>query len=187
MIDEEYYDNTWCREYLTAGEYIKWSGKSEKKAGFHPIYLFLIPFMTIWCGGVVTATFGLLREVLSGDESYLSLLFMIPFWAAGIFFIFFLFIMPHRLRKYTKYAVTNKKVIEYYRGKVKFINLDPLPLVQMSVMNKRGYGSVTIGGTYDTEDHSGSFPVLPGQNQGSIVISNIKDPAKVYNLIISKI
>ncbi|MBO4869397.1 MAG: hypothetical protein J5585_06755 [Clostridia bacterium] len=181
--EEEYYDNSWYREYLSVGEYVKWSGKSEKKTGFNPTYLFLIPFMTVWCGGVIMATVSLILQAASGEGSYLFLLFMIPFWAGGTFFVYTLFIQPYLLRKYTKYAVTNKKVIQYYRGKAKFINLDPLPLIQMSVMNKYGYGSVSVGGTYNVSDHSNFFPMLPGQNQGSIVISNVKDPAKVYNII----
>ncbi len=185
MRDDNYIEDLWYRNYLNPGEYVKWSGKSEMKAGFNPVYLFLVPFFTVWCGGVIFGTISIFMQVIYEGESPFFLIFMIPFWAGGIFFVYTLFILPFKLRKYTIYAVTNKKVMQYYRGKIRFINLEPLPLIQMSVINKYGYGSITVGGTYNASDYSNFFPMLPGQNQGSIVISNIKEPAKVYNLILS--
>ncbi len=185
-MSDYFNDDSWLNEYLEKDEYVKWTGKSEKNAGFNPLYLFLVPFMTVWCGGVIFATFSIILQILYDDTSVFFLIFMIPFWAGGTFFVYTLFILPYMLKKYTVYAVTNKKAIQYYRGKVKFINLDPLPLIQMSVINRYGYGSISIGGTYNVSDHSNFFPMIPGQNQGSIVISNIKDPAAVYRLITEK-
>lgn len=183
MREQDYFEDLWYRNYLIPGEYVKWNGKSERKTGFNPLYLFLIPFFTIWWSGVITATIALTEQAFSGETSFFDLVFMIPFWAGGSFFIYALFILPYVLKKKTMYAVTNKKVMQYYRGKVRFINLDPMPLIQMSVINEHGYGSITIGGTYNASDYSNYFPMIPGQNQGSIVISNIKDPTKVYQLI----
>lgn len=185
MRDDDYIEDLWYRNYLNPGEYVKWSGKSEMKAGFNPIYLFLVPFFTVWCGGVIFGTVSTLIAAIQGEAEWFGLIFMIPFWAGGTFFIYYLFVLPYMLRKHTRYAVTNKKIIQKYKSKVKFISLDPMPQIQMSVINKYGYGSITVGGTYETSDYSNFFPMLPGQNQGSIIISNIKEPAKVYNLILS--
>ena len=180
--EEEYYDNSWYREYLSVGEYVKWSGKPEKKTGFSIEILFSIVFVSIWCGVTAIITAGMLLDGSAGEDSFFNLIFMVPFWIAGVFLMFTLLIYPNMIRKHTKYAVTNRKVIVQYRKKVNFMNLDPLPPVQMSSVNKYGYGSIIIGTAYQP----GSFPMfmnLPGQNQGSVVISNVKDPAKVYNII----
>ncbi len=183
----DYFDQAdWYRQYLSDGENVRWTGKPEMKIGFQPIYLFLIPFFTVWFGGVLTATVSSIAGAVNGESDLFMLFFMIPFWAGGGFFVYMLFILPYLQRKHTRYAVTDKKVVEEFRGKVKMINLDPTPLIQLSVINKRGCGSISIGGTYNAAGYATTFFSSPWQNQGSIVIMNIKEPAKVYDLLTDK-
>ncbi|MBO7359678.1 MAG: hypothetical protein J6V48_00990 [Clostridia bacterium] len=75
-----YYDtDDWIRGYLTEGEYVKWTGRPGKGITFRLEYLFFIPFMAVWTGGVVSATVSALANILGGDDDYFLLLFLVPF------------------------------------------------------------------------------------------------------------
>ncbi len=134
MKEEKYTDNAWCKEYLGAGEYLKWSGKSKSSGGFRFIGLILaVPLVVITLLFVSSDVSGVIKEVAAGEESVITLLIMLPgalLWfgiissivAAG-------FIVPEILRRKTLYAVTSIKVIQKLGNRVKIINLDPPPQV----------------------------------------------------------
>ena len=114
----------------------------------------------------------------------IELVFMIPFWVGGIFMIVAIFIAPAVTRRNTKYAVTNKRVIEKCGKRVNMISLDPMPNVQVNVRGKRGIGSVTVGAD---NVYVNDGPRFMSFNRGrtGITLSDIKDPTKVYDMIVS--
>ena len=175
----------WYRDFLTADEHVVWSRKSERLFSFSPAYLFFIPFMTIWCGGVIMATVSLLMEAVRGEASPFALLFMVPFWAAGAYFIYILFIRPVMIRKHTRYAVTNKRVMEYYRGSFNAVLIGSYTPVMISETSKRGTGTVTVGGQGNLY-YAGLSLNAPWYNPGMIEIIDVTEPRKVYNLIVSQ-
>ena len=176
----EQYD--WYKPYLSADEYVRWTGRPERKISFQPVYLLYLPFCIVWCSAVIIATAGSLIAAFAGEGSPFVLFFMIPFWAAGSFMVYVFFVRPRRYRKYAVYAITNQKVIEKYRGRINIVNIDPTPLVQMSVSKRSGFGSISVAGSlqtwYDQDNFTG--------NTITIIITNIKDPEKVYKLIVNK-
>ncbi|MBO4422814.1 MAG: hypothetical protein J5879_05210 [Clostridia bacterium] len=181
MKEELYGGYEWCRPYLDAGEYVKWTGSPEKKRRIHPLYLFLIPFFVFWIGAVALGTAAAISSVIDGEGDMFSVVFMIPFWVAGAVMVFFVFIYPAVSRSRTVYAVTNKKVIQKYGKRIKMINLVPLPQVYLSETDRHGYGSVTVG-TPDAR-YRGEEGYFPWAGSGCIVISGISDPYRIYRLI----
>ena len=182
--NEDVFEYEWYRQYLGVGEYVKWSGAPEKRGSFNPIYLFVIPFMLVWCFSVVTGTVDIIRDIISGEGEVIELFFMIPFWVGGVFMIIAIFIAPAVTRRNTKYAVTNKRVIEKCGKRVNMISLDPMPNVQVNVGGKRGIGSVTVG---SDNVYVNDGPRFMSFNRGrtGITLSDIKDPTKVYDMIVS--
>lgn len=177
-----YYDtDDWIRGYLTEGEYVKWTGRPGKGITFRLEYLFFIPFMAVWTGGVVSATVSALANILGGDDDYFLLLFLVPFWAAGIFFNYVLFIRPLIRRRSVRYALTNFYVYEYFRGNVKTVSLDAHPAVRVSKANRHGRGTVTVGDT-GTYGLNGWMIDVPGY----IELLNVDDPQKVYGMIVEQ-
>lgn len=175
----------WYRDFLTADEHVLWTGKSERLFHFYPIYLFLIPFMTAWFGGVITATVTIFMDAIRGEDSPFFLLILVPFWAGGSFFIYMLFIRPIRLRKYTRYAVTNKRVMEYYRGSFNAVYIGSFTPIRISKTSRGGTGTITVG--YQSSQYSsGQSLTIPVQNNGIIEITDVAEPQKVYNLIVSQ-
>ena len=185
--EEEYNDSTWCREYLKDDEYVKWSGKS-KSAGYLR-YLFLavaIPANTFLFYSLSTNLLDMIKKVSSGEESIITLIIfslaLIAWLPLFLSLTFGLFVLPGIFKKKTLYAVTNKKVVQKLGKSVKVVNLEPLPQIQMSVTNRKGYGTVTIGTTY-IHDNSGFMHYIPWTNKSSIVLYNIDEPDKVYRMI----
>ena len=175
----------WYRDFLADDEHVLWTGKTERAFAFYPIYLFVIPFMCVWCGGVITATVSILKEVIQGGENPLSLLFMLPFWAGGSFFVYMLLIRPVIRRKNTRYAVTNKRVMEYYKGSFNALFIGSHTPVSISGISKRGTGTVTVG--YQNGPYNSNLSLkIPVLNNGIIEITDVAEPRKVYDLIVSQ-
>ena len=181
----DYFDSdSWINEYLEKDEYVKWTGKSEKIFAFHSIYIFMIPFFTIWFGGVIFATVSSAENTISGEEGFFTLIFMIPFWLVGSYFIFSLFILPVLARAKTVYAITNKKVIQKFGKQIKMIHLDPMPQIQISAADRKGRGTIVVG--VPVSDRTEQFKdIMPWINKGCISIYDISEPSTVYKYIIS--
>ena len=183
---KSYFDREeWYREFLTADEQVKWTGKAERIFAFYPIYLFLIPFMCVWCGGVIYGTVTQLIDLTHGEGNLFFLLFLTPFWAGGAFFVYVIFIMPVRRRKYTRYAVTNRRVMEYYRGSFNAVFIGSFTPVRLSETSRRGTGTITVGYRSDS-DNAGASIRMPWQYSGAIEITDVAEPHMVYNLIVTQ-
>ena len=182
---------SWFREYLLPGETVRWTGRPGKRIGFQPIYLFFGPFMTVWCGGVISATVAEILNFIDGNGELFLLFFFIPFWAGGAFFVYILFILPLMRRKLTRYAVTDMRVLEYYRGTVNSVSIEPHTSIMMTKVSKHGTASVTVGASYDDPRMQvrqlGTFhPEQLYGTPGMITMRDIDEPAKVYSLITNR-
>ena len=187
-MKEQYDYQDWIRSSLSPGETVRWTGRPGKRIGFQPAYMFFIPFMTVWCGGVFCATVAEILSVIDGEGELFPLFFLIPFWAGGAFFIYILFIRPLMRRRLTRYAVTDMRVLEYYRGTVNEVPIEPHTPIMMSPVSKRGTATVTVGASYDDPRLGvGSFGTFhPEQTEvtpGMIIMRDIDEPARVYSLI----
>ncbi len=184
MMEDYYGLDDWYRPYLSPGEYVRWAGRPESKAGFQLLYLFVIPFMLFWFGGVLFATVGSVETLLETGDGLFEVLFMLPFWVGGIAVICMVFVVPRLRLKNTKYVVTNQKAMACYRGRITAVNLDPTPYVCLSSIDKRGCGSITIGGPAVGMGQGMYSSTAYTESQSGFTIANIKDAAKVYELIV---
>ena len=187
-MKEQYDYQDWIRSSLSPGETVRWTGRPGKRPGLQPIYLFFIPFMTFWCGGVIFATVAEILSCIKGEGEPFLLLFFIPFWCGGAFFIYILFVHPLMRWRLTRYAVTDMRVLEYYRGTVNSVPIEPHTPIMTSPVSKRGTATVTVGASYDDPRFApgtlrGFNPARTELTPGLIIMKDIDDPARVYSLI----
>ena len=178
-------------DYLIPGEYVKWTGQPARRIRFQPIYLFIIPFTFVWCGGVIGAAAASVMNYIEGEGGIVEILFNLPFFAGGAFFIYVLYILPLMRRRQTRYAVTNMRVMEYFRGKINTVSIEPHTPVMISAVSKRGTASVTVGAPYDDPREQAKRPGelvrdMSNLTPGIITMMDIPEAERVYRLIMHR-
>lgn len=124
---------------LLPGERTLWSGRPATGVLFTPKDAFLIPFSALWCGFVIFWIGGVL---VSGGGAFA--LFGVVFLCFGLFFSVGRFILDAALRRNTRYALTDRRVLILRTGPLSSftaVALDRLPEAQIS---ERATGTGTI-------------------------------------------
>jgi len=131
------------RRALLQGEQVLWEGGPYKGLILRPIEAFLIPFSLLWGGFAVFWNVG----VWSTDQAVSDLpfkLFGLPFLFASLYITFGRFLIDMRLRRYLRYAVTDRRILIYKLGgnaTSKSVDIKRLPAIEL---NERPDGSGTI-------------------------------------------
>jgi hypothetical protein len=171
---------------LTEGERLLWTGQPEPRL-FTAIDFFLVPFSIVWGGFAIFWEFMVLTTIRgkAGPVAVIFPLFGIPFVLAGLYFIFGRFIYKQWRRRNTYFAVSNRRVMIRYRGNLQSLYIDTLPVLDLSVKQSDGSGTLKFGHT----------PLLAGMYfntgleifpmQGTTVPSfyDIKEARHVYDII----
>ena len=129
-------------ERLLAGERVVWEGQPATGILLTPKDAFLIPFSFIWCGFVIVWIAGV---AFSGGGAFA--LFGVVFLAFGLFFSVGRFALDAWLRRATRYALTDKRILIAREGPLRSftaVALDRLPEAQISE-RRNGTGDVRFG------------------------------------------
>lgn len=84
--------------------------------------------------------------------------------------------------------MTDMRVLEFYRGTVNSVPIEPHTPIMMSPVSKRGTATVTVGASYDDprldcDTLRGFNPARTEVTPGMIIMKDIDEPARVYSLI----
>lgn len=125
---------------LLDGEQIQWSGRPGQGVLFTGRDWFLIPFSLLWFGFTIFWE----AMVLRGKAPGFFALWGVPFILAGLYFTVGRFVVDAWLRRNTRYALTNRRILIVRSApfaRVVSVSLDRLPDMQL---NERPDGSGTI-------------------------------------------
>lgn len=125
------------RAQLLPGEKIVWEGEPYSGIVFRPIEMFLVPFSLLWGGFALFLNV----DIWKTDADLSSRLFELLFLIAGLYVTFGRFLIDMRIRRATKYFVTNKRVLIARGSKSKSLDIKHLPSLELE---ERPDGSGTI-------------------------------------------
>jgi len=120
---------------LTSGETVLWAGRPSPGVVFHKsVNESLVPFSLIW-GGTVTAletlfVWSLVSQRAHAGWPVFTVLFNVPLVVIGQYMIWGRFFYAARVKKYTYYAVTDRRVIVVQNGRKRqaaSADIDSLP------------------------------------------------------------
>lgn len=128
-----------CNKYLEPDEYIQWTGKPEK--GFYMDFSdgFRWLFSAFWMAFCTYFIYLVIRE----RESVQLLIFAVPFWLLGAYFLVWQNCFSFVLRFKTYYVITNKRVIIKKGKKIKFYNGENLDYTQTTI-HRNGNGTISF-------------------------------------------
>ncbi len=132
------------KSVLNPNETLLWVAQPQQSIKFHWFDIFLIPFSIIWAGVVLLATVTLLRTEV------VSMLFLLPFWAAAFFITVGRFFFEAKQRSKTYYGITQQRIIilsGIFSPDVDSLNIKNLPALTLSE-KKDGSGSITFGNSF---------------------------------------
>lgn len=128
---------------LFDGEEILWTGRPGQGVLFTARDWFLVPFSLLWCGFMVFWE----AMVLRGKAPGFFALWGVPFLLAGLYFTIGRFAVDAWVRRNTRYALTNRRVLIARSGpfpKLATVSLDRLPDMQLSEQ-AGGKGTIRFG------------------------------------------
>ena len=122
------------------GERLVWSGQPKQGIMLTSRDALLVPFSLLWGGFALFWNV----SVWKMDADWFFRLWGLPFLVAGLYLIFGRFLHDAWVRSRTDYAVTNKRAIIMRGPNVRSLDLDRLPLVDMSE-SANGSGTLRFG------------------------------------------
>lgn len=177
---------------LTSGERVLWEGQPDPRRWLTAQDWFLIPFSLMWGGFAIFWEFGVLSST-SARSSVIAPIWGIPFALIGIYLIFGRLVVRHRIRAATRYAVTDRRVIEVTqsiggRRRVNTVWLASYPPVEKRV-DGNGRGTVLVGqfGMGRSFNMDPSWPGAGRVTSGGIVLADIEGATQVAALITNRL
>ena len=128
---------------LLDGERIVWSGAPARGILFTARDWFLIPFSVFWCGFIIFWE----ANVLGSKAPGFFALWGMPFILIGLYLAVGRFAADSWLRRRTRYAVTNRRIVIVRTGafpKLTSVSLDRLPDLQL-IERPGGRGTIRFG------------------------------------------
>lgn len=163
----------WIKEYTAYDEYVLWTGKPGKGGMFTKNDIFLIPFSVVWFG------FAIFWETLAlkHDEPFQMALFGLPFIAVGFYIAIGRFIHEKLSRKQTFYAITNKNIIFKTGKKVRILDRDKLPALDLTVL-KGGRGTISFENFIRNANNNFAF-----HSSNALQFKNIENVKQVWDIL----
>lgn len=163
----------WIKEYTAYDEYVLWTGKPGKGGIFSKRDIFLIPFSAAWFG------FAVFWEILAlkSGAPISFILFGLPFIAIGFYISIGRFIHEKLSHKRTFYAITNKNVIFKSGKKVRILDRDNLPALDMTVF-KDGRGTISFENF--TRNANNNFEL---HSSDALQFENIENVKQVWDIL----
>jgi hypothetical protein len=169
------------RGKLLPGERIVWAGQPMSGLMFTARDLFLVPFSVVWCGFAIVWTTGV---ALSGGGAFA--LFGLIFVAVGLGISVGRFLVDAWLRRSTRYALTNRRVLILRTAPTAdfvALSLGRLPQARLTE-RKDGRGTIRFGPQANLFNFGGTglsvwVPSLDPTPQ----FLGIPDAAKVFDLV----
>ncbi|MFA5562452.1 MAG: helix-turn-helix domain-containing protein [Eubacteriales bacterium] len=148
--------------YLMPGETLLWYGQPDPSQVFQRQDIFLLPFGLFF---FVFALFWMSTASMAGGA---FALFGLPFVGVGAYLLFGRLIHTKEVKKYTHYAITDRRVLLLYRGsRVTFRDIALSQLGQLSLESSTaGPGTVRIRGLETVVYHNHRAPYYQGAGQG---------------------
>lgn len=169
---------------LRRNEELLWSGEPVRHPVFTYVDILLVPFSLLWAGFAVYWELG----VLASDAPLLMGLWGVPFVLIGIYIVIGRFVVRGLRSRATRYAVTNRRVIEtvsWPRRRVTEAYLRDLPPPVIDDNDDGTHGSIAFGSFPDFQqsmsDAMGHHE--PRLGPRPIVLRDIPSPRRVYDLI----
>jgi hypothetical protein len=122
---------------LLPGERVRWSGRPAGGIRFTGRDIFLVPFSLMWCGFAIFWTIGATRSGAPGFFDLWGAMFVL----IGLYFVFGRFIVDAVIRRATRYALTDRRVL-IVRGsplrRSTALQIDQLPIIDLLGGDRRG-------------------------------------------------
>jgi len=171
--------------YLMPGESLLWYGQPDPSQVFQRNDIFLLPFGLFF---FVFAVFWVAMASMAGGA---FALFGLPFVGVGAYLLFGRLIHTKEVKKYTHYAITDRRVLLLYRGsRVAFRDIALSQLGQLSLESSTaGLGTVRIRGleTVVYQNHRAPYYQSAGQGFGSAALLSglvhIPQAEQVFHLL----
>ena len=190
-ILDDYKEYNQFREYLSGDEYIIWQGRPEKGHIFCKYDFYMVPF-SLLCGGF--AIFWEASVIASGGPFFFKL-WGIPFVLVGLYMIVGRFFVQQYMRGRTRYAITDKRVLQIRGGKLTCLDRNALPEIQLTV-NRDGSGTIAFGNGYSFQPwgqhafrgfvgmHGNMYgPSMRPARYDRPILENIRDVNQVYHIL----
>ena len=174
---------------LLSGERILWSGQPSTGLLFTPRDIFLVPFSLLWCGFAIfwesqVAGIGSQFPTSASGAPDFFLLFGGAFVLVGLYFVFGRFAVDAWLRRATRYAVTDRRILIARSGLLANFTsmaLDRLPNVQIRE-GSSGRGTIQFGAQASMFNNR-SFGMWSPALDPTPQFLAIEDAKKVFDII----
>jgi hypothetical protein len=169
------------RGKLLSGERIVWAGQPMTGLMFTARDLFLVPFSVVWCGFAIVWT---AAAAFGGAGPFA--LFGLIFVAVGLGITVGRFLVDAWLRRSTRYALTNRRVLILRTAPTAdfvALPLDRLPQARLTE-RKDGRGTIRFGPQASLFNFGGSgFSIWVPSLDPTPQFIGITDAAKVFDLV----
>lgn len=169
---------------MRRNEELLWTGEPVRHPVFTYVDILLVPASLLWAGFAVYWEL----NVLASDSPLFLRLWGIPFVLGGIYLVVGRFVVRVLRSRTTRYAVTNRRVIEtvsWPRRRVTEYYLRDLPPPVIDHTDDRAHGSIAFGSfpgfQQSMSDAMGYHD--PRLGPRPVVLRNIPRPRRVYDLI----
>ncbi len=176
-ILDDYKEYNQFREYLSGDEYIIWQGRPEK-------------------GHIRSEERRVGKEcVIASGGPFFFKLWGIPFVLVGLYMIVGRFFVQQYMRGRTRYAITDKRVLQIRGGKLTCLDRNALPEIQLTV-NRDGSGTIAFGNGYSFQPwgqhafrgfvgmHGNMYgPSMRPARYDRPILENIRDVNQVYHIL----
>jgi hypothetical protein len=165
---------------LLAGERVVWSGEPSGGVIFTARDVFLVPFSLLWCG---FAVFWTVTATGSGAPTFFAL-WGAMFVCIGLFMVFGRFAFDAWIRRDTRYAVTDKRILIARSGLFRSftaVSRDQLPQAQLK-QRTDGRGTIRFGADSPMWGGRGFSSWSPALDSTPQFIA-IEDADRVFDLI----
>ena len=167
---------------LLADEKMYWAGRPNPRVIFHSEDLQIVPFSTIWTAFIVFCEWQSRHQEHGGSEMFSSL-WGIPFLLFGNYMLWGRFIRDAWLKRWTYYAITNRRVIGKQRHKFLCAFLNEIAQMELEDPGS-STGTIWFGPRLPVIGHRGSKK----QNWSRfsmnemLVFADIEDARGIYRL-----
>jgi hypothetical protein len=183
---------------LAPGEELLWGGGPDNSGWLYREDLLLLPFSLLWGGFAIFWEANAASEVSGPGPGWFFVLWGIPFVVMGVYLIVGRLFYRRWARSRCVYGVTDRRVLSLTRSwrgetRVRVLWLASYPPVAKHV-GRGGTGSIDVGAMAAGRRQLGglgSWPSALGRRVGAadeaIVLSDIDDASRVYELITQQI
>lgn len=174
-------------EELLSDETIEWTGQPDQWVIFDNADIFFIPISLLWGGFWMLVVMSALFGNGQGDSDPIGALFCLFFLLVGQYMIWGRFVCKVWKKKYTYYAVTNKRVLVVLRWMLwrtlQAAFIKDIPAISKSV-KRNGIGTLVFGNSDAEIGHWANFRIYWARQRSEFTPPAFYDIREVNTLYV---